>query len=388
MLLFAGMLPAQLLVVDPNGSGTYTDLQTAIQAAPPGAVIHVIGGTWGPLSITRSVTIVGQNQPRIRAPLWGFGSQPPAITLQGTGTESVVLARLDISGQCDGSWWNTAGPALAGAGFARIAIHDCTVHAHDWISITGSADSARGIAITGNTTLHVVRSSVRASHSYAAADDYWAPSGAPAIDAPGATVVLLDSTVTGGQAGSSIFTFAPPAPTPCPCGASGQEPGRGGVGVRAAILYVAGGAIQGGAGSPVFVGPPALPSLTPWGDQPDGAPVLAAVQATFATTLTQTAPLRLGSVHALGFAPALLPSLLALGRPAPWPMAVAGVQFVCVDLATPIVLHTLPAGASSYALAVPSTVGLLGYELAEQRFELAPGGMLLASNPVFGVVTP
>ena len=42
------LLPAQT-VVDPGGGGHYRALQAAIAAVPPGTVLKVIGGTYGPL---------------------------------------------------------------------------------------------------------------------------------------------------------------------------------------------------------------------------------------------------------------------------------------------------------------------------------------------------
>ena len=86
-LSLACALPAQILVVDPLGGGTHTDLQAAINAAPAGAIIQVLGGTYGPLVVNRSVTILGVYMPIVRAPYSGTGQQPPAISLQGTGNE-------------------------------------------------------------------------------------------------------------------------------------------------------------------------------------------------------------------------------------------------------------------------------------------------------------
>jgi hypothetical protein len=122
--------------------------------------------------------------------------------------------------------------------------------------------------------------------------------------------------------------------------------------------------------------------------QPAGAPIVAGASTAFAATLTQTGPLRLGTVHSIAFAPSNALSLLLVGSPAPWPVSVAGVHLVAVELAQPIVLEFVPPTATSWSLPVPPIVGLLGFELAEQRFDFSPSGTWVATNPVFGVVVP
>jgi hypothetical protein len=384
--LSAVPLPAQLLVVDPLGGGTHIDLQTAINAAPAGAVIRVRGGTWGPLRITRSVTIVGENTPRITAPLSnpGPGSQPAGITLQGTGTQTAVLAGLDVSGMTDGATWNFAGPGISSSGFVRLAVHDCTVRGHDWtMNLTGFATGAAGIAVTGPATLHVARSVIAASRGYPYPGISTIPNGAHAIAAPAATVVVLDSMVRGGSVDPAVYLF-PLFPSPCPCGTPGQEPGRGGTGISAAVVHASGSTITGGTGSPVLQGMPPVP----FGNQPDGVPILASAQTTFATVLSQGAPLRLGRVHAIGFASTSVPALLALGSPLRWPTPAFGIQFVFVDVAQPLSLHFLPVPSTAFSLAVPANVQLLGVELSTQRFDLGPGGAVVATNPLLAVVLP
>ena len=372
-------LPAQLFVVDPLGRGTHTDLQAAINAAPAGAVIEVRGGTYGPLLVTRTVTILGKNTPHVRAPYTGIGQQPPAISLQGTGSETAVLSGLDVSGLCSGSWWNLAGPGIASTGFRRLAIFDSVVRGHEWVQATGTAQSASAIVASGAAALHIVRSVVAGTQSDSGGANTWAPSGAIGINASSAWVTLLASTVTGGSAGSTYWYGPPAGPCPCP-----GFPGSGGVGVSAWATYAAGSTIAGGHGSQVT----SYPGSTPWGMQPAGAPIVATASTTVAATLAQTAPLRLGTVHSIGFAPSNALSLLLVGSPAPGPTSVVGVQFVAIDLAQPIVLEFVPATATSWSLALPLIAGLLGLELAEQRFDFTPSGSWVATNPVFGVVVP
>jgi hypothetical protein len=380
--MLAPLLPAQLFVVDPLGGGTHVDLQAAINAAPAGAVIHVRGGVWGPLLVTRTLTIVGEGTPRIRSTFSGLGAQPPAIRLQGTGTETAVLAGLDVSGNANGAMWNAAGPGVSSSGFRRVAIHHCTVRGHDWTWISGTATGASAIVVADGATLQIAHSLVAASRGYPGANDTWAPPGAAAIAAAASAVVLLGTTVTGGAVDPMVWTMGSPWPTPCPCGPPGSEPGRGGAGVVAYSVHVAAGAITGGTGSPVIV------NSAPFGNQPDGPPLVASVVTWFAATLVPLTPLRLGTVHTLGFAATTAPTVLAVGTPLPWPASIAGIQFVFVDLAQPVALHSLPAGATSWSLPVPASATLLGLELVEQRFDPSPSGTWLATNPVLAVVLP
>jgi hypothetical protein len=381
--LLAPLLPAQLLVVDPLGGGTHTDLQAAITAAPAGAVVHVRGGAWGPLVLTRSITIVGQGQPTVHAPFSGLGQQPAAITLQGSGVDTAVLAGLDVRGDANGVWWNHAGPGIASSGFAHVAVHDCTVRGHDWAMITGTATGASGIVFGGTGTLHVVRSIVGASRGYPGSNNTWAPNGAPAISAAAARVVLLDATIAGGDVAAMVWTMGAPWTNPCPCGTPGLEPGRGGAGVVAQAVFLAGGTITGGDGAAVFSGSPPVP----FGDQPDGTPIVAPAQLTVPRTLTAS-PLRLGTTHTVAFPPTTVPALFAIGAPTRWPVPVLPATFSFVDPLQPFVLHFLPPASSTFALAVPANPLLLGHLLAEQRFDLPPTGLVIASDPVLAVVLP
>jgi hypothetical protein len=384
LVLLTPLLRAQLYVVDPIGGGTHNDLQTAIDAAPPGAVIHVRGGTWGPLVVTRSLTLVGENMPLVRSTLTGVGQQPPAIQLQGSGGDTALLVGFEVRGDANGFAWNVAGPGLAASGFARIAIHDSIVRGHVWSGITGAAAGASGITVTGAATVHVVRSMVRASTSFAGSMNQWAPNGAAAIDAPLANVMLLDATVTGGDADVSWWTMGSPWPTPCPCTPGGTAPGRGGDGVVAHHVYRAGGAITAGLGSPVRIGVPPVP----YGAQPAGATIAAVATTGVAPTLSPTSALRLGATHTIAFPATSTPSLLALGAPLAWPVPVLGMPHWCLDLAQPFVLNFLPAGSTALAMQVPNAVQLLGYELGAQRADVDASGAFTATNPTFALVQP
>ncbi len=380
-------LPAQIFVVDPLGGGTHNNLQVAINAAPSGATIHVRGGIWGPLTITRSITIIGENAPWVRSAATSnvYGSQQlPAITLQGTGTEYAVFAGLEVLG-ATGSFYGYAGPGIAASGFRHLAIHDCTVRGHAWFPLYDVLPGASAVEATGLVTLHVARSTLAASHTGLPSNSFYTDAGAAGINVPGASVVLLDSTVTGGNVGPMILQIGAPWPGPCPCGPAGHEPGRGGAGVIGQSVFVAGCTITGGSGSVVSTG---LNPTVVLGTQPSGLPIIANAQTDVVTTLAQMTPLQLGSTYTVGFAPTTTLSLFAFGSPAPWPSPVIGVQFVLVDVLQPFALRLLPTAVDSVSLTVPDNALLLGFSLIAQRFDMGPSGLAAATNPLVAVVLP
>jgi hypothetical protein len=378
LLALSGAGSAQLFVVDPRGGGTHTDLQAAINAAPAGAVIHVRRGTFGPLTITRSLTIVGGKDVLIRSPQFGTGAQPPAISLLGNGTESIVLANLVIRGLAGGATgWTSSGPGIRSNGFTRVAIHDCRVSGHEWSTASGLANSASGVEVAGAATLLVERSMVAASASDAGQLNQWAPAGAAAIDAPLAMVVVLDSKLHGGDAGASVFAFTPwTAPCPCP-----GVPGSGGHGIVAQSVIAANSSMLGGSGSPITaVG-------QPYGSQPDGRPIVAGNVTTMATTILQSAPFRLGTVLTIQFAATTGPAMVILGNPVTPPTTTLGVPQVFVDAAGPTSIGFLTAGARTSQHPIPYLTALLGLEVAAQRFDLGIGG-ISATNPILGAIVP
>jgi hypothetical protein len=94
VLLLASLASATTYTVDPNGTGNFTDIQTAILAAQPGDVLLVHAGTYAPFALDRGLTIIG----------YGLCSATGPITIAGipVGFTGVVVgvesATLDIQG--------------------------------------------------------------------------------------------------------------------------------------------------------------------------------------------------------------------------------------------------------------------------------------------------
>lgn len=377
-VVLAVSAPAQI-VVDPKGGGNFKDLQQAIDAAPDGAVIRVKGGSYGPLRIDRSLTILGDPAPRIAPPRTGAGTQPPAIRLVGNGSKRLTLAHVRIGGLANGWTWNEAGAGIDSSGFAEIRILHSEVHAPSWEAITGDARGMPAVRVASHdkTRLVVVACDVRGAKSWQGQSGSRGYDGAPGIDAPQATLHLLDSTVVGGD--SSDLLFPPPAPTPDPCPCKTFR-GRGGDGVRVAALFDSGSRARGGAGARVYYGNRILRS---WGKQPDGKPYVAGRRVELENDLVHWTPMRLGRFWAVSHSP-LREGGLLLAAPGLSPRPVlAGAGWVLVDVDDLYFALPMPARAMGFGAWVPDDPTLAGMGLALQLFRL---GAETWSRPVVDVV--
>lgn len=367
------------IVVDPKGGGNFKDLQKAIDAAPRGAVIRVKGGTYGPLRIARSVTILGDPAPVIAPPRTGAGTQPPAVRLAGDGTARLTLSRVRIGGLANGWTWNEAGAGIESSGFSVIRILHSVVHAPSWEAITGDAKGMPAIQVAARdkARLVVVACDVRGAKSWQGQAGSRGYDGAAAIDAANATLHLLDSTVVGGD--SSDLLFPPPAPTPDPCPCKTFR-GLGGDGVRVATLFEAGSRVRGGAGARVYYG---TRTLRPWGKQPDGKPYVVGRRVELENDLVHWTPMRIGKFWAVSHAP-LSEGGLLLGAPglAARPV-LAGAGWMLVDADDLYFALPLPARTLGFGAWVPDDPALAGTGLALQLFRL---GAETWSRPVVDVV--
>lgn len=231
--------------------GDYSDLQTAIDAAPPDATILVHGGHWFALTLQKPVRIVGDPMPHI----WGDGSpvNQAAITLDGPGSGNVILSNLDVGVQVNAGAAVISEPGIQGGGFDGLFVYDSHVSGPVWDLVYNYVfPGATGID-TSVPLVWIERSTVQGSDTEAATNSAHhefsnpTPLGAPGgtgIVAPG-VVVLLESTVRGGDGdpfcvyASSGCTFACPA-------------GDGGNGVVCQTLIHRNSVVQAGAPSTWF----------------------------------------------------------------------------------------------------------------------------------------
>jgi hypothetical protein len=235
-------------VVDAKGGGTHIDLQAAIDQARPGDRIRVRGGVWQRIVIRKSLTLIGDPMPTLTAPFNGVGTglrQPPALELDGNGSEVLRLVDVRIEGLALGSGsWSSQSAAIEVDDWGRLELVRCHIRAMEWWSVTGLANGAPGIRVEGDLFLNATDSWIQASSSIGHA---WVPpsnvDGAAGIDAPEADVLLVGSTVLGGAGPDFVLFGCPTQPCPCP-----QFRHRGGDAVRAERLWSYGASLQPGPG--------------------------------------------------------------------------------------------------------------------------------------------
>lgn len=377
--LTAPIATAQVLTVDPGGAAQYTDLQTAIDAAPGGAVILVNGGVWQTLAISRSLTIVGTTEIEVR-PDEGFstGQQPPAIELQGSGSEQFTLVNATVQGDVPSPSYSCAAPGIESSGFAQIRVFDARIAGTRWTAPTGRALGVPGIRAAGAVLVHVERAVIEASATFGDDSMALAPNGAAGIEAPGAIVAVMQSRVLGGDVWQPDLLINP-GPVPCPCPAGPNGAALAGDGVLASTLYESGSLIEGGA-------PTAITVLgQPYGQQPGGVATSASSTIELPFVMTLGVPLRLGATGFVLMAPPQGPSVLVVGLPESTPINTPIVSYVFVDLLPPAVTRLIGPTTTLHATSVPFNFNFAGFELAYQRFDLV-NGSVVASNPVHAVV--
>src|SRR6185503_7014906 len=240
-LLIHASARAQVLEVP----GDHATVQAAIDAASPGSTILVHGGTWGSITVTKPLTIIG---PALFEGSPSGGAWSTAIVLAGSGSGTVVLSDVSTGKEfVPGSQYFSVSPGIAGGGFDELHVYDSTIRASSFCSfsgapgclLTGVGTGEPGIEV-GVPTIVLERSLVVGSRSDN--DGYTGyPDGPAGIDAPASTVIALDTTVRGGPSGNY---YSYPSGT-----CDGLCSGSGGPAVLAAALYQSRSLLVGGAGA-------------------------------------------------------------------------------------------------------------------------------------------
>jgi hypothetical protein len=373
---FAIPIRAQIVVVDPNGGGQYRDLQTAIDAVAPGTTLRVLGGTYPELKIGKSLTILCEPRATITQPYTGSGTQPPAITLAGSGSDRLTLSGLTIRNFVNGASWNSAGEAIRGSGFSELFVAHSELFGAEWRILTGDAIGARALHLAGVRRVWITDCTVQGAASVLDNFGNFGPDGPSGIEAQGADVVVQRTAIRGGDGGMSEFNFAP-SPVPCPC----QGTGRGGSGIVAARVFQSGATITGGAGGEVRVGDRSSSNWRPWGRQPDGAPIVATLNRLLPTLPAQTSRLRIGQVWQLTMGYYLGGGVVLIATPAATPLLIMG-QWVLVEPAT---LVSIPFASSqqTFTAMVPNLTSLIGTPIAVQVLDNFAG---VLSGPALDVI--
>jgi hypothetical protein len=356
--------------------GDHPDPQSAVDAAIPGDVIVVHGGTWTAaglvpaLVIDKPLTLIGDPAPTFEPPFsGGTGYQPPAIRLAGPGSGTVTLANVRTGGQTSGITWSHMEGGLAGGGFAEVHVYDSTIAAPAWISLTGVGAGATGSDVD---VAYLLLSGCDVSASDGADDGCYGsvPDGDAGVRSTG-TVVVLDSDVAGGSYRQPCF-FTP--------GCQPITSGDGGPGIVATRVDEAGSSITGGPGAQWsdVIG-------TSCGSAADGPAVVATTHVALANDLTVARPTRIGGAIALAWTTPGPWLYLVVSAPAhPRTLRPAlGQAYLAPARARLVGLFTSgPTGSTQIAL--PALPALLGIELTFQGVD-PPGHV---TRPVSVIVMP
>ena len=392
---------ADVLVVPDD----HARLEDAVAAADGGDVILVRTtaeqGAFG-VRVTKPLTIVGD-------PICNVDLRFGGIELDGPGGGVVTLVNVAVDYlSADENGY----PSLWGGGFDELHLVGSRI-VHQNLAPSGLITSSHpALDLDGPMLVTVVDSELVGGN---AGSDVCAPptlyqNGREAILAPEATVILLDSTATGGNGGRDGFGGV----TLDMCCASCECPsdlaswgGAGGDGVVAAELHALRSTVRGGEGIAWYAfpsGTDANPAGTPTycGERPDGARyvvsgslVVSAASPLFADT---TRP-PLSGEWGLGWDVQALPTcrpgesgcylgatglLLASVTPLRRPFAF-GAYWGYLDVGTIGLVATFPATRpSELQLAVPSDLRLVGTTVTAQ-VALSTGYL---SPPVVGTIVP
>ncbi len=352
--------------------GDFATVQDAIDGAAPDDRILIHGGTHASVTIDRPLTLIGDPAPLFVNGDVAMGATALApIRLAGSGTGRVVLCDVEVGGVVDGFTYSITEAGIDGGGFEELHLYGCDVAGPTWILLTGIGVGAPGLSVDVDTLL-VCGSSIAGAATDSDACYGSGPAGPPGIRAPGATTILLDSTVTGG--GSTLVC----GNGACPTG------GVGGAGIECERLLAADSAIAGGSGAPWAYIDEGW-ELVPCGQAADGPAVVAATQVELPGGLAmQSATPRIGGTWTLSWETPGSAVLLVTREHslAPVPLALLGWYFLD-DAPAPPWLRGLPAsGEQSFYL--PASEAWIGYTFSAQVLDLANG----LTRPVVDCIRP
>ncbi len=359
--------------------GDYGSIQAAINAVPNDTVIMVYAGPHPPFTVTKPLVIIGSPSVVIDNTDVGpmFGAQDPNITLSGPGYGRLVLANLELKGTANLSMMNAMGSRIIGGGFEHLRVSDCQLDAPQGIYATGLYQGKHGIS-TSVTTVVLTRSSVTGGTG--GTDGPFYPHPVPAhsgdgIHAPGKKVVVLDSTVTGGDAPLISFQYGY-----CPGTASIVT--GGGDGVVAGTAFYSNSTVVGGPGESIYCQNSDM-SWSLLGQSPDGAPFVAGGVHAFANHLWASSDPVSGSVWGVYWQTTTGgPTLLAVGYPGE-PFWLGGRGWLFMDPSI-ILLNVVPGGLQVMPISIGTDPNLIGQSFVMQLLDPATG----LTRPLVGTVRP
>src|SRR5690349_4869715 len=222
---------ADVIVVDANGGGQYTSIQTAIAAAQDGDILIVHTGTYPAFTVDNR-------------DLWIVSGNGAVVNVNGTvrvrnlaASKACLLSGLQLTGVNTSTYDGT--PALkieSNAGNLRI--EKCTMRGSDAYPYDDNLTGGVGTVVTGS--LRVALSNCSSTGGKGSSWTYLINGGrgGDAITTQGSIVALYDSILTGGDGGIANYVIP------------GDSGGDGGDGCRVYDygILASGSQIRGGRG--------------------------------------------------------------------------------------------------------------------------------------------
>lgn len=404
-LLVALLAPAAasaqaVLTVKPDGTGDFTTIQPAVDAAAPGDIVLVFGGAHDNVTIDRGLTLVTVGGAMIGKAFEGPGASLPALRITGVPADELVVlsgftvfvggagasSTIEISGTAGAVWIQDCfvdsygAPALVADAAATIAISNTLLQTNLVPALPdGTPQAGAGADIAGGTRLYGYDADLRGSHGTLTGPDLPTPTAPPdggpgllvddslahwaggSIQGGNGNTLFLDGCLLGGDGGAGLITL--------------DGPGGG-----APDVVLRGAAVAGGSGS--FVGACAPPTTAgPAFDVVPGSVVSEPATARLLTLPGQVAsggPLPLG-LHGV---PGDVAFLIASAAAAPAATVGALDLHLRLDTVLAIIAFPLPSGSltvNATAPALPAVVDGITVPL-QAVFVDAQGGKH-ASNP-------
>ncbi|MCB9029912.1 MAG: hypothetical protein H6619_02590 [Deltaproteobacteria bacterium] len=227
LILFVSTSYAELITVNQSGTADYADLQLAINAAHDDDVIWIQGGIYPKISIDKPLTLVGGPRPLIEADDYnGSYYQDHVINALGPGYGKLVFANIATGGSTNGLY-TASQSAVRVNGFDQFHVVESEIKAPQWDFLLGGAQGNYAIS-TSVPYVFIQSSYIEAQHAATDSCLSGGTAGLPAISSSGATTVVMDSVIKGGDGSDYCQYGEPPFPMPCPC--------NSGIGIAGAAL--------------------------------------------------------------------------------------------------------------------------------------------------------
>jgi len=362
--------------------GDFSTPQLAVDASPSGSTVIVAGGTWGPLSIDKELTLIGEPRATFEAgvgPNFSYFGMDPAIYLDGPGSGTVKLVNIQTSTNFDGFRGfavSRVTSGIVGANFDAVHVYDSLIFGVEWdrSTLTGSALGASAIELDlnqGLTPMLLVQDSfLRGSRS---SNDFSEGGGLSSTGAgirSDAEVVVINSTIIGGTYDDAIAFFplvnCPAAP--------------GGFAVQAPSLFEYSSSLQAGAPGSFSDVAGTTCSAAP------GPALSVGSHLNSGSILTASTEARLGQDLTLlwNFPNSTDSGLLFISAQFIAPLS-AGFGTLFLDPAQVLQVLPLNSSAGVTQLPIPNDPSLIGFEAGFQAFIFGGAGL---GNPLGTVVLP